>query len=82
MERTMIYTLSERVGALAKVQGFIRTIRDQKSLMFIVIEDRSGLVQVVCDKSQGLCVDNVTIGSAITVMGKVVARHMAVVALV
>jgi nondiscriminating aspartyl-tRNA synthetase len=71
MKRTLICTLSEHVGAIAKVQGFITTIRDQKSLIFMILEDRTGMVQIVCDKAS-IVTEGLSIGSAITATGKVV----------
>jgi nondiscriminating aspartyl-tRNA synthetase len=72
MERTQICALPECVGALAKIQGFIKTIRDQKTFSFLVLEDRTGVVQIVCDKNW-VETSLLTIGSAITVIGHVVA---------
>lgn len=51
MERTWIGTLKSKVGQQVLLQGWLQTIRDQKKMQFLVLRDRSGLAQVVLEKS-------------------------------
>lgn len=44
------YISNIKPNSKCKVAGFIETIRDQKKMQFIVLKDRSGLVQVTVDK--------------------------------
>lgn len=70
MKRSFIHALMHVVDQKTKIQGFVETIRDQKAILFLMIKDHTGLVQVVCDKSK-LPDLTVTIGSAVTVTGTV-----------
>ena len=48
MERTMIKNLEEEKESL--IQGHINKIRDTKYMFFIILEDRSGFIQVSIEK--------------------------------
>ena len=48
MERTLIKNLEEEKESLIK--GHINKIRDTKYMIFIVLEDRSGFIQVSIEK--------------------------------
>ncbi len=47
MERTLIGSLSAHIGETVLVNGWVDVRRDHGKLMFLVIRDRSGLVQAV-----------------------------------
>ena len=46
MERTLIKDLGNKIGEEVSIQGWLQTLRDQKSMQFLIIRDRTGLVQV------------------------------------
>lgn len=72
MHRTLIseITPNEQV----KIQGFVDTVRNRKTMAFFVLRDLSGRVQVTVDKGcaphLAEVVDRLTVESAITVVGR------------
>lgn len=46
MERTLIKDLNQHIDQTVTVQGWLHTLRDQKNMQFLIIRDRTGLVQV------------------------------------
>jgi aspartyl-tRNA synthetase len=76
MNRTPIGSLSEHINEVVTIQGWLQTLRDQKKMQFLILRDRTGLVQVanyrpdnpeLGDQISGLGTE-----SALTVTGKVV----------
>ena len=39
-------------GKVCEISGFIDTVREQKTMLFVIIEDRSGKMQISIDKSE------------------------------
>lgn len=82
MKRSFIGSIMETSPAsvetsAVKVQGFVETIRAQKRMFFFTVRDTTGIVQVVHDKVEGVAeitetLSNLTVGSAVTVIGRVV----------
>ena len=77
MGRTLIKDLRQQVGQDVKIQGWVKTIRDQKRVQFLIIRDHTGLGQATAERSADTAALNDTIASltresAVTVMGKVV----------
>lgn len=50
MNRTLATDCQSKIDQIVKLQGWVETRRDHGKLIFIDLRDRSGLVQVVCDK--------------------------------
>lgn len=73
MKRSFTRALPHAVGETVRLCGFVDTIRDQKHVTFIILRDRTGLVQIVCEKDKGLPLSDLTPESAITVTGTVTA---------
>ncbi|MCL2023106.1 MAG: aspartate--tRNA(Asn) ligase [Oscillospiraceae bacterium] len=75
-ERTYIKEVPAHFGEKVKVQGLVRTIRDQKKMLFLVIEDITGAVQVAVHKPSAPEVaaelEHITVGSAVTIIGSAV----------
>ena len=46
MERTFIGNLRQTIGEKVTIQGWLQTLRDQKKMQFLILRDRTGLVQV------------------------------------
>ncbi|MDP4089979.1 MAG: aspartate--tRNA(Asn) ligase [Bacillota bacterium] len=51
MKRTLISSLGECINEKVSIKGWVHRIRALKSVTFIVLRDRSGMVQCVMDKS-------------------------------
>lgn len=47
MERTLIKNLNEKVGQTATIAGWAQVVRDQGSIVFIIVRDVSGTIQTV-----------------------------------
>ena len=74
MERTLINELKENKES--KISGFATKIRDTKYMIFVILRDRTGFIQVSLDKNEqsDLCekLNNVIAGSVIEFEGKMV----------
>ena len=73
MERTLINELKENKES--KISGFATKIRDTKYMIFVILRDRTGFIQVSLDKNEqsDLCekLNNVIAGSVIEFTGKI-----------
>ena len=80
MERTMIKDLKEKIDQQVTLKGWLQTLRDQKSMQFLIIRDRTGLAQVAHWKKGNLELAELisTLGTeaALTLTGKVVANDV------
>jgi aspartyl-tRNA synthetase len=80
MERTLIGDLKDAVGQEVKIQGWLQTLRDQKKMQFLVVRDRTGLVQVAFWKpnSPDLAelISSLGTETALTITGKVVENEV------
>lgn len=79
MHRTLIQNLRQHIGEDIKVQGFVRTIRDQKTVQFVIIYDHTGAVQCTLPRSDAnaplnVLISNLTAESAVEVIGQVLAN--------
>jgi len=80
MERTLIKNLNQHIEEQVTIQGWLHTLRDQKNMQFLIIRDRTGLVQVAHYKKGNLelAEEISTLGteSALTLSGKVVKNEI------
>ncbi len=80
MERTLIKDLPEHIDEEVLIKGWLHTLRDQKNMQFLIIRDRTGLVQVAHWKKGNpeLAEKISTIGteSAVSLTGKVVENDV------
>lgn len=76
MERTNIAELRSHIGETVRIQGWLQTLRDQKKMQFLILRDRTGLVQVafwkqgdtaLAEKISGLAAE-----TALTITGKAI----------
>ena len=78
MERTMIADLGQKIDQTVQISGWLQVLRDQKSMQFLVMRDRSGLVQVAHWKKGNPelaeQISTLTVESTLTLTGKVVAN--------
>lgn len=79
MERVKICDVKKKNGKVVKVQGFVENIRISKAMIFFVIKDLTGKLQITVEKSAHpeLVEDfeKITADSVITVIGKVVENE-------
>ncbi len=80
MERTLIKDLHEAIGEQVMVQGWLQTLRDQKNMQFLILRDRTGLVQVSFWKQANPelaeQISKLNTESALTITGKVVENSI------
>ncbi len=80
MERTLIKDLNKHINEQVKVQGWLHTLRDQKSMQFLIIRDRTGMAQIAHFKKGNpqLAEQISALGteSALTLIGKVVENEI------
>jgi aspartyl-tRNA synthetase len=75
--RTLIRDLRARIGQTVRIQGWVRAIRDQKRIQFLIIRDHTGVAQATAERSDERAEVNQTIAtltreSAVTIEGRVV----------
>jgi aspartyl-tRNA synthetase len=75
MERVLIKDLKEYIGKEARIRGRVDTIRDQGKIAFMMVRDRSGIVQTVAwsGNSEELLkkVKSLTLESIVDIIGNV-----------
>jgi len=78
MDRTFISNLMALVGQTVTVAGFVKTVRDQKRIQFVILQDPTGMVQIVNEKGSGSTreetISGLTVESAVIVTGLVKAN--------
>lgn len=75
--RTLIKDLRAHIGQQVRIQGWVRAIRDQKRIQFLIVRDHTGLAQAVVERTDARAEINQTIAtltreSAVTIDGVVV----------
>ena len=80
MKRTLIKDLGQHIDEQVTIQGWLQTLRDQKNMQFLIIRDRTGLVQVAHWKKGNPelaeLISTVGTESALTVSGKIVKNDV------
>ena len=80
MERTFIKNLPEHIEEEVTIQGWLHTLRDQKNMQFLILRDRTGMVQVAHYKKGDLelaeRISTLGTESALTITGKVVENKI------
>jgi len=76
MERTLARDAGNKIGECIALQGFVQTVRNQKSVQFIILRDHTGLIQIVAERSEANnplneLIEKLTRESAIRVTGVV-----------
>lgn len=79
MSETIIGQLKEHVGKRSVLRGWLHKRRDLGGMVFVVLRDRSGLVQaVIKDKAEQDKLDGLQNGTVLSIEGKVVDEPRAV----
>ena len=80
MKRTLIKDLGQHIDEQVTIQGWLQTLRDQKNMQFLIIRDRTGLVQVALWKKGNPelaeLISTVGTESALTLTGKIVKNDV------
>jgi len=80
MERTLIKDLHKHIDEKVTIKGWLHTLRDQKNMQFVIIRDRTGLVQVAHYKKGNLelaeIISSLGTESALKLEGKVVKNDI------
>jgi nondiscriminating aspartyl-tRNA synthetase len=76
MERTLVRDAGHKIGECITLRGFVQTVRNQKSVQFILLRDHTGLIQIVAERSEAnhhlnALIEKLTRESAIQVSGVV-----------
>ena len=76
MERTLVRDAGHKIGECLTLRGFVQTVRNQKSVQFILLRDHTGLIQIVAERSEAnhhlnALIEKLTRESAIQVSGVV-----------
>jgi aspartyl-tRNA synthetase len=76
MERTLIKNIKDKIGKQVRIRGRVDTIRDQGKIVFLIIRDRTGKIQVVSwEKEQNSesskTIKALTLESVVDITGKV-----------
>ena len=74
-ERVYIKDIAGKIGSEVKIQGFAENVRNSKSMLFIVLKDITGKVQITLEKEKtpelAEQLEAVTNDSVLTVIGQV-----------
>lgn len=74
MDRLLSNELAKHVGAKAKVKGWIHSTRSFGRLLFLILRDRSGHIQVVIqDKELARKIADLQVGSILSIRGDIVS---------
>jgi aspartyl-tRNA synthetase len=74
LERTHIGELKQYIGKTVRIRGRVDTIRDQGKIIFIMVRDRSGIVQTVAwfgDEEVFKTANTLTVESIVDITGEV-----------
>lgn len=70
MERVIVSEINKFIDKKIKIEGWVYRIRKLKEISFLILRDRSGLVQCVVD-NKSINIDNINLESVISVIGEV-----------
>lgn len=80
MKRTLIKDLNQHIGEQVTIQGWLHTLRDQKNMQFLIMRDRTGLVQVAHykkgDPDLAETISGLGTESALRLTGKVIENEI------
>ena len=80
MKRTLIKDLNQHINEQVTIKGWLHTLRDQKNMQFLILRDRTGLVQIAHYKKGNLelaeIISSLGTESALTVIGRVVENEI------
>lgn len=70
MKRRLVSELNSCINNKVNIQGWIYKVRKLKSISFVILRDRSGLVQCIVDNSK-IDISNIRLESVVSITGEV-----------
>lgn len=70
MKRRLVNELNSCINNKVNIQGWVYKVRKLKSISFVILRDRSGLVQCIVDNSK-FDISNIRLESVVSVTGEV-----------
>lgn len=70
MKRRLVNELNSCINNKVNIQGWVYKVRKLKSISFVILRDRSGLVQCIVDNSK-IDISNIRLESVVSVTGEV-----------
>ena len=70
MERIMINELENQINEKVEIKGWVYRVRKLKAITFIILRDRTGLVQCVVENSL-MDISGVKLESIVSIIGEV-----------
>ena len=70
MKRRLVSELNSCINDKVNIQGWVYKIRKLKSISFVILRDRSGLVQCIVDNSK-IDISNIRLESVVSITGEV-----------
>lgn len=70
MKRRLVSELNSCINNKANIQGWVYKVRKLKSISFVILRDRSGLVQCIVDNSK-IDISNIRLESVVSITGEV-----------
>ena len=70
MKRRLVSELNSCINNKANIQGWVYKLRKLKSISFVILRDRSGLVQCIVDNSK-IDISNIRLESVVSITGEV-----------
>ncbi|MDQ3008521.1 MAG: aspartate--tRNA(Asn) ligase [bacterium] len=80
MKRSLISSIGQSVGEEVLIQGWIKTVRKQGGIVFVLLRDVTGVAQAIVMKSQGELFEQIKelpVESVVNAVGKVQAQAQA-----
>ena len=74
MERKLVSELKAAINETVCIKGWVHKIRRLKSITFLILRDRSGLVQCIVDNNEA-AFSEITLESVVSIEGKVVQSN-------
>ncbi|MCL4366070.1 aspartate--tRNA(Asn) ligase [Patescibacteria group bacterium] len=71
VDRTLILDCNNKIGEIVKIYGFVLTRRDHGKILFLDVNDRTGMIQVVASGGQ---VPDLSLQDVVCISGKVNKR--------
>ena len=70
MKRRLVSELNSCINNKVNIQGWVCKVRKLKSISFVILRDRSGLVQCIVDNSK-IDITNISLESVVSIIGEV-----------